>query len=306
MPESIPHYNGLIHDNRRWDGFAFRPGDIIVTTPPKCGTTWMQRICSLLVFGTTELERPVSDVSPWLEMLTTPIDEIVATLDAQRHRRFIKSHTPLDGLPMRDDVHYVCVARDPRDAGVSWYHHAQNIDMPAFLAARERTCGNDDLEAVFAADPPYEGETLEERFWAWVDHPTDPTATLASLRALLHHCAESWRHRDRPNVHLFHYADLKADLDGEMRRLAKALTFDVDEAAWPSFVEAAGFERMKQQADLTAPDIANRLWKDNERFFHAGRGEGWRDFFDDAAQARFDARVAGLAPPDVAAWVYGR
>ena len=92
-------YRSFLFDSVRWDGFALRPGDIIISTPPKCGTTWMQMICALLIFRTPAFDRPLDLISPWLEMLTRPRADVVADLEAQSHRRFIKSHTPLDGLP---------------------------------------------------------------------------------------------------------------------------------------------------------------------------------------------------------------
>ena len=46
-----------------------------------------------------------------------------------------------------------------------------------------------------------------------------------------------WDARAEPNVHLFHYADMWNDLDGEMRRVAAALGVPVDEARWPSVRE---------------------------------------------------------------------
>src|SRR5947209_5478250 len=102
-------YRSVVQDSARWDGFAFRPGDIVISTPPKCGTTWMQMLCALLIFQKPVLDTPLAELSPWLDMLTLPRDEVVALLDAQRHRRFIKTHTPLDGLPVDERVTYVCV-----------------------------------------------------------------------------------------------------------------------------------------------------------------------------------------------------
>lgn len=48
-------------------------------------------------------------------MLNRPVEEVHALLDAQTHRRIIKTHTPLEGVPFVDEVHYVIVGRDPRD-----------------------------------------------------------------------------------------------------------------------------------------------------------------------------------------------
>src|SRR5690349_16062238 len=92
-------YRTFVRDSTRWDGFPLRADDIVISTPAKCGTTWMQMICALLVFQSAELPAPLSTISPWLDMLTRPRDDVFADLAAQTHRRFIKTHLPLDGLP---------------------------------------------------------------------------------------------------------------------------------------------------------------------------------------------------------------
>src|SRR5579883_31283 len=86
-------------------------------------------------------------------MLTQRREDVLALLDAQRHRRFIKTHTPLDGLPADERVTYVRVGRDPRDVAVSWYHHFQNLDEDTFMRARAQAVGLDDVEALAALDP---------------------------------------------------------------------------------------------------------------------------------------------------------
>ncbi|QLE70389.1 sulfotransferase domain-containing protein [Streptomyces rectiverticillatus] len=62
-------YRTPVSDSTRWDRFRPRPDDIIITTPPKCGTTWMQRITACLVFGHTGLPGPLRSISPCLEHL---------------------------------------------------------------------------------------------------------------------------------------------------------------------------------------------------------------------------------------------
>lgn len=144
-------YRTLLFDSARWDGFVFRPGDIVISTPPKSGTTWMQMICALLIFQTPRLGGPLGLISPWLDMLTRPLDAVRAQLDGQDHRRFIKSHTPLDGLPFDERVTYICVGRDPRDAALSFGNHMANLDPAAFLRAREAAVGLDGVDEL--ADP---------------------------------------------------------------------------------------------------------------------------------------------------------
>src|SRR4030095_14686803 len=112
-------YTSPDEDSARWDGFPFRPGDIVISTRSKSGTTWMQMICALLIFRTPDLPAPLSTLSPWLDWLVTPRDEVYARLEAQQHRRFIKTHTPLDGVPLDPRVTYIVVARHTLDMAVS-------------------------------------------------------------------------------------------------------------------------------------------------------------------------------------------
>src|SRR4051812_48099491 len=117
------HYKSFIDDSERWDRVALRDGHIVTDTPAKSGTAWMQMCVSLLVFRQPQPPRPMAEISPWIDMLTWPIDELVALLDAQDHRRFFKTHTPLDGIPWDPNLTYICVGRDPRDVMVSWENH---------------------------------------------------------------------------------------------------------------------------------------------------------------------------------------
>src|SRR5437660_3703487 len=169
MRPAVRRYRSLVSDSGRWDGFQFRDDDIVISTPPKCGTTWMQMLCALLIFRTPELPRRLTELSPWLDMQTAARDDVVAALDAQAHRRFIKSHTPLDGLPYDERVTYICVGRDPRDVAVSWDNHFENINLPVFLDARVSAVGLEDLAEVMPEGPPIPPQDPRERFWQWVD-----------------------------------------------------------------------------------------------------------------------------------------
>ncbi|WDV30559.1 sulfotransferase domain-containing protein [Streptomyces sp. AD16] len=106
-------YKSPQQDSARWDDFPLREGDIVVSSPAKAGTTWVQMICALLIFQTPELPKPLSALSPWLDQLFTPRDQMFAQLAEQEHRRVIKTHVPLDGLPLDPRVSYLVVARHP-------------------------------------------------------------------------------------------------------------------------------------------------------------------------------------------------
>jgi len=304
VSDMLVHYRTVVYESDRWRGFPFRAGDIVITTPPKCGTTWTQRICALLVFGTPELDRPLTSVSPWLDMVTRRREEIVAVLEAQTHRRFIKSHTPRDGIPWRDDVTYLCVGRDPRDVALSWDNHVANVDWAAVFGAREAAVGNDDIADLIAQGLPPTPESERDRFWAWVADPTPPTQVPSSLLGVLHHLASFWEVRDRPNVVLLHYGDLEADLEGEMRRLAARLAIDVPEERWSDLVRAATFEEMRRDADRMAPGVTESIWQDNARFFRSGTSGQFRRLFGAGDAERYEARILELADPALAAWAH--
>ena len=215
-------YTSPDEDSARWWDFPFRPGDIVVSTRSKSGTTWVQMICLLLVYGTPDLPDRLGALSPWLDHLVRPEDEVFARLAAQEHRRVIKTHTPLDGVPLDARATYIVVGRHPLDMAVSLYHHGDNIDRRRMA----ELTGNP--ETPRPPRPP-----LHEWLLGFVDWDGDPREWLDTLPGAMLHLSDAWARRHDPNVVLVHYDDLRADLDGAMRRLAARLGIAVDEERWP-------------------------------------------------------------------------
>ncbi|MGW1059534.1 sulfotransferase domain-containing protein [Micromonospora rubida] len=282
-------------DSGRWEGFPLREGDIVVSTPAKCGTTWTQTICALLIFQTPELPARLDDLTYWLDMLTRSRDDIFAFYEAQRHRRFIKTHTPFDGLPIHDGVTYVAVGRDPRDVAISWDAHSQNVAQEAFDAMLAAG-GNPAQEPAGTAPAP--AGSAYNRFWAWLED----TNVQVGLPSMLHHLSGFWAERERPNVLLLHYDDLKSDLEGQMRFLAGRLGIEVPESRWPDLVRAATFDSMRGRAEALTPVAA--MWSDPKRFFNQGVSGRWRDLLDEDDLRRYEDRVAKLAEPDLIDWLH--
>ncbi|MGK2948369.1 MAG: sulfotransferase domain-containing protein [Acidimicrobiales bacterium] len=282
----------FVWNSERWVGFEPRPDDIVIATPPKSGTTWMQMQVALLLFRSPVLPAPLARLSPWLEMNTRPLAEVLADLDAQTHRRFIKTHTALDGLPWDERITYVHVARDPRDAALSWDNHMANMDKDRLLVARAEAVGLDDLAELGIGGPtPPPPDDPAERFWRWMEGAGEGPM-------LAHHigvCRSFWERRHEPNVHLFHYGDLQADLAGEMTRLAGALGLEPPTA---ELVAAARFDQMKARADELAPNTDTGLWHSNQQFFDKGRSGEWQEVVDDADLPRYDAAVRAQADDD--------
>jgi hypothetical protein len=296
-------YTNFVWNSDRWEGFAFRPDDIVISTAAKCGTTWMQMLCALLLFRTPDLPAPLAQLSPWLDMNTRPLDDVLAGLEAQTHRRFIKTHTPLRALPWDDRVTYLHVGRDPRDVALSWDNHVANVDMGRFVEARAGAVGLDDLADLgidgLPTPPP---DDPVARFWAWVEGDGVSDAP-SDLERAVHHSRTFWERRDAPTVHLFHYSDLRADLADQMARLADALGVDppTDE-----LVDAARFESMKARATELVPNSDTPFWVSSDKFFDKARSGDWRQLIGDEGLPRYEAALHAITDDaELAAWLHG-
>jgi hypothetical protein len=292
-------YVGTVADSRRWAGFEHRAGDIVISTPSKCGTTWTQMLVALLVFDGPELPDLLGVVSPWLENEFTPVDEICQRLMAQQHRRFIKTHTPLDGLDLDDRVHYVIVGRDPRDVFLSMQQHGANLDFERLMPVLMKNVGPEEMERRLAAEPRY--ETFAEA----IELPAgdDPISVVPAH--VLGHLHGAWERRSQPNVTLLHYADLKADLPGEFARLAAATGFDYPTRRIGELAVFADFGHMRERAAELTPEAHHGAWRSKADFFRTARLGAWAEAFDRDVLLRYQERVTELFPDDeFLAWAH--
>lgn len=293
---------GYYCDSRQWDDFRPREGDIVIATAPKVGTTWMQQIVSLLVFRSTE-PKPLHEISPWLDCrLRDNAPGMLALLESQTHRRYIKSHLPLGALPVWDEVRYIHVARDGRDACMSYLNHYNSYTDGPWSR----------LDAVAARDPdlpepaPRPPRDARGFFRHWI--APGGTASAEQMADGFFEIERSfWAERDRPNLLLVHFNDLKDDLDGEMRRIAAFLGIEISDALWPELVEAAGFEAMKRQGAALLPSAQGSFEGGHGRFLNKGTNNRWRGELTDEDLALYRARVEAELSPDLADWLeHGR
>ena len=127
LPKKERNYNGVVSDTRVWDEFELRPDDVIISTPPKCGTTWTQTIALMLLRKTDRLEDSVWKLSPWIDCKFRP--ESPELLAAATNRRCIKSHAPLDGIKYCPEATYIAVYRHPVDVHFSLQNHAGAVRL---------------------------------------------------------------------------------------------------------------------------------------------------------------------------------
>jgi aryl sulfotransferase len=289
-------YRSHIMDSHRWDGFKPRQDDIVVATYPKCGTTWTQRIVDLLIFQ-SPAPRPFQTTAPWIDaVFFAPVADDLATLEAQTHRRAMKSHLPFDALPLYDGVKYIHVARDGRDACWSFHNHQLGFRTESFVVYLP------DGSTFVPPPPPPTPQDPREFFLAWMDRAEASLIEGGDL-PFCEFETTYWKERRRDSLLLVHYNDLKADLAGEMRRISDFLDIATPAALLPRLAEAARFETMKAQGDEMMPQLRKAFDAGAQRFIDKGTNGRWKDVLTPDDLARYDALVARKLSPAAARWI---
>jgi aryl sulfotransferase len=228
-------------------------------------------------------------VAPWLDARFEPLDDVLGRLDAQPHRRSIKTHTAADGIPWYADAQYIVVGRDGRDVFMSFVNHMRSM-RPDMVAALIATAIEEGIEA--APLPPL--DDIHAFFAFWLDS-----------RMLFDHIGSFWTRHGEPNVLFVHYDDLKADLAGEMRRVAAFLGIEIADDRWPALVDRCTFAAMRARSAEIAP-FEDLFVGGAEAFLYKGTNGRWRDVLTADELAAYERAVAQCLPPDAAAWLAGR
>ena len=153
-------------DSTLWNDFPFRDDDIIISTYAKSGTTWVQQILAQLIFnGATDLT--VAEMSPWVDFRLPPKEVKFTAIEAQTHRRFLKTHLPVDALVYSPKAKYIYMARDGRDVLWSFYnHHSNHNDL---FYQEINGVGGPGIEP---AKPPQ--HEIHEYFQVWLENDGYP------------------------------------------------------------------------------------------------------------------------------------
>jgi aryl sulfotransferase len=256
----------------------------------------MQTIVGQLIFW-DDMPEVLLRASPWLDMRIPPLDPMREQLAAQTHRRFIKSHLPLDGLPYRPDSLYIMVGRDPRDVFMSLWNHYRCYTPLALSAV------NDLPGRVGDPMPPCPEDILELwRGWTtrgWFEWEQDGWPWFS----MLHHARTWWEYRDLPNIRLFHYNDMLADLPGEVRRIAEYLGIERTDRELADIAEASRFESIKKDPERITGQIDAFFQGGAHSFIHKGTNGRWKDVLGPEHLDLYEEAVRRTLPPDCARWL---
>jgi len=102
---------------------------------------------------------------------------------------------------------------------------------------------------------------------------------------------------------LVHFATLKHDLPGQMRRVAKFLDIPIDESKWNAMVAHCSFAWMKKNATRSVP-LGGAFWDAGaEVFINQGVNGRWADVLTVDEAAEYEARAEAQLGRDCARWL---
>ncbi|KHK93098.1 hypothetical protein LK12_01710 [Novosphingobium malaysiense] len=248
----VPAHSGRAHwiQPEIQQKIAWRDGDVVISVPPKSGTTWTMNIVHQLLTGGTSDFRDIYEEVPWIEFVGHPEethDEILSRLDAMPtdRRRAFKTHSAPPVVPFLaagegPHVQYIVVCRNPEEALVSFQPFiAKHADEWFDLWGMPR-------EAMARPDfPSFYHEVVAAR-------GMHENAFFRFLEAW-------WPLRNNDNVLFLHYADMKRDHAGSVRKIADYLGVAPSEGEWSKILEYTSFPWMKQHEDKFEARTAGKV-----------------------------------------------
>lgn len=288
-PRKTKEFQNHHMDSTIWNDFAFRPDDVIISTYAKSGTTWTQQIVGQIIYG-GDPSINVAELSPWVD-LRVPTREIkMAGLEAQTKRRFLKTHLPLDAFVFRPELKHIYIGRDGRDVLWSLHNHHLNANDLWYSLIN-------DTPGRVGPPVPKADPDIRRYFLSWLRNDGAP------FWSMWDNVRTWWTARNHPNVLMLHYADMKEDLAGTVRKISQFLDSQLDDSAFERVVEYSSFDWMKRNADKAAPLSGAIFEGGGATFINKGVNGRWRDVLSTEEIALYEATAKSELGDDCARWL---
>ena len=291
LPAKTREIHSNHFDSTVWNEFEFRDDDIVIATYAKSGTTWVQQIIAQLIFN-GEAGLDVAEMSPWMDLRVPPKEVKLAAVEAQTHRRFVKTHLPVDALVFSPKARYIYIGRDGRDVVWSFYNHHVNAN-DLWYDALNNTPG--------LVGPPMEKpvDSVLQYFRGWFTQDGYP------LWPFWENIRSWWEIRELPNVLPLHFGELKADMPGQIGRIADFLDIPSDESQWEQILLHCSFDYMKANATKSVP-LGGAFWDGGaQTFVHKGTNGRWSDTLTDEDNRAYEATAVEELGEECARWLRG-
>lgn len=307
-------YESHHFDSEAWTVIDDRDNDIIIATAYKSGTTWMQAIIAQILFSGNP-PAAIGELSHWIDSRFLSRERKARICNGQQHRRFLKTHLPTDAIHYQPSTKYIYVARDGRDAFMSFFNHYKMSSdelykdlnespglvgepLPRFdeLFPTETTTTKDD-----------EDSAVRKFFDKWL---TEPWETLPweedgwPFWSLFTNFLSWWKVRSLPNVLLVHFNDLKSDLAGQIRCIAKFIGEEnINDDQIQQYVRTCTFDAMKKNADQYAPRNGRPWNGGGTSFINKGTNGRWKGVLSNEQVASYENIAKQKLGDDAFKWL---
>ncbi len=262
-----------MHDPYVLANFKPRTTDVLITTPPKAGTTWMQQILHQLRSGGDTTFTSIDNVVPWLEITRAEKSwqEVLSDFESSPDPRLFKTHCTADQTPGIGIAKIILTSRDPRDCCVSFYHHIMNMT-------------NEARSEVGMPTP----ESFEQHVNQWLE-----------FAAWYRNVQSWWPYIEHPKVLWLRYQDLKTDLPANVDRIAHFLEWELTPEHKEKVIEYGSFEWMKAHDEkFSSQGSGNKPVFKPGKFIRKGKVGGYRDLMSPELEKRIMDKAREMLTPE--------
>jgi hypothetical protein len=191
--------------------------DLFIASYPKCGTTWTQQVVYLLLNRGVPPNKAIlfSKSIPFLEFA-----EPKALAPEESKTRAFKTHLPFHLVPFNQNSKYIYCMRNPKDCCVSFWFHEKGF-------------------------PLLKSKTFDEFFDLFINGKT-------GYGDYFDHVLSWYQNKDKNNILIVHYEDMKNDFIAQLNRIATFISLDLhleltkNKEFRENVIKFSSFEFMKQ------------------------------------------------------------
>ncbi|CAM4544214.1 unnamed protein product [Lepidochelys olivacea] len=265
MVRGIPLFWSIVEEWAQVESFQARPDDLLISTYPKSGTTWISEIVDM-IYKNGDAEKCKQDAIyvrvPFMELIIPGISNGVAKLAEMPSPRLVKTHLPVQLLPdsfWENNCKIIYVARNAKDVAVSYYHFYQMAKIHP-----EPGTWDEFLEKFVT------GEVV---FGPWYDH------------------VKGWweKRKDKRILYLF-YEDMKEDPKREIQKVLQFLGKDLKEDVVNKILHHTSFQEMQKNPTANYKMMSKAQMDHSvSPFMRKGIAGDWKNHFTMAQNEAFDS-----------------
>ncbi|XP_012515302.1 PREDICTED: sulfotransferase family cytosolic 1B member 1 [Propithecus coquereli] len=262
--QGIPLFWGTAEEWSTVESLEAQPDDLLISTYPKSGTTWISEILDL-IYNNGDADKCKRDAIynrvPTIELIIPGIISGVEQLKNLQSPRLVKTHLPVQLLPSsfwKNDCKMIYVARNAKDVAVSYYYFYQMAKLQLEPGTWEEF-----LDKFM---------TGKVAFGSWYDH------------------VKGWweKKKDYRILYLF-YEDMKENPKYGIQKLLKFLEKDMPEEIVNKILYHSSFDVMKQNPSANYTTVTKEGMDHSvSPFMRKGISGDWKNQFTVAQYEKFE------------------